>query len=148
MSSINPYTGSVSAGSPVFYHQYNEVRELEQAGLYVQELISLGNTPNAVARNMASLWTDYTFDQGLITGLQVGGGVRYFGKSWAGVENTLRIPSYMLYDAMLGYDLSRVGLNGASARLNLNNLTDEKYVAACNSLNQCYSPRSEMSWRP
>jgi iron complex outermembrane receptor protein len=97
-----------------------------------------GNTPNAVARNMASLWTDYTFEQGLIAGLQVGGGVRYFGKSWADAENTLRIPSYTLYDAMLGYDLSRVGLDGMSAQLNLNNLTDEKYVAACNSLSQCY----------
>ncbi len=39
---------------------------------------------------------------------------------------------------MLGYDLSRVGLDGLGVRLNLNNLTDEKYVAACNSLNQCY----------
>jgi len=97
-----------------------------------------GNTPNAVARNMASLWTDYTFEQGAIAGLQIGGGVRYFGKSWADAENTLRIPSYTLYDAMLGYDLSRVGLDGLSAQLNLNNLTDEKYVAACNSLNQCY----------
>ncbi len=97
-----------------------------------------GNTPNAVARNMASLWSDYTFEQGAIAGLQIGGGVRYFGKSWADAENTLRIPSYTLYDAMLGYDLSRVGLNGVSAQLNLNNLTDEKYVAACNSLNQCY----------
>ena len=97
-----------------------------------------GNTPNAVARNMASVWTDYTFEQGAIAGLQIGGGVRYFGKSWADAENTLRIPSYTLYDAMLGYDLSRVGLKGVSAQLNLNNLTDEKYVAACNSLNQCY----------
>ncbi|MCG6541426.1 TonB-dependent siderophore receptor [Pseudomonas sp. KSR10] len=97
-----------------------------------------GNTPNAVARNMASLWTDYTFDKGLIAGLQIGGGVRYFGKSWADAENTLRIPSYTLYDAMLSYDMSRVGVDGVGVRLNLNNLTDEKYVAACNSLNQCY----------
>jgi iron complex outermembrane receptor protein len=87
---------------------------------------------------MASLWTDYTFEQGAIAGLQIGGGVRYFGKSWADAENTLRIPSYTLYDAMLGYDLSRVGLDGLGAQLNLNNLTDEKYVAACNSLSQCY----------
>ncbi len=97
-----------------------------------------GNMPNAVARNMASLWSDYTFDQGLLTGLQVGAGARYFGKSWIDAENTLRIPSYTLYDAMLGYDLSRVGLQGVGVRLNLNNLTDEKYVAACNSLSQCY----------
>src|SRR3546814_11153258 len=85
-----------------------------------------GNTPNAVARNMASLWTDYTFDRGPLAGLQVGGGARYFGKSWADAENTLRIPSYTLYDARLGYDLSRVGDRksvvwgkGGSVRLNL-----------------------------
>lgn len=97
-----------------------------------------GNRPNAVARNMASLWADYTFAQGPLAGLQIGGGTRYFGKSWVDAENTLRIPSYTLYDAMLGYDLSRVGLQGVGVRLNLNNLTDEKYVAACNSLSQCY----------
>lgn len=97
-----------------------------------------GNTPNAVARNMASLWGDYTLDTGSLAGLQIGGGARYFGKSWADAENTLRIPAYTLYDAMLGYDLSRVGMEGLGVRLNLNNLTDEKYVAACNSLNQCY----------
>ncbi|EXF46611.1 TonB-dependent siderophore receptor [Pseudomonas sp. BAY1663] len=97
-----------------------------------------GNRPNAVARNMASLWADYTFDRGPLAGLQVGGGARYFGKSWADAENTLHIPSYTLYDAMLGYDLSRMGLAGVGVRLNLNNLTDEKYVAACNSLSQCY----------
>ncbi|RRV21436.1 TonB-dependent siderophore receptor [Stutzerimonas nitrititolerans] len=97
-----------------------------------------GNRPNAVARNMASLWADYTFAQGPLAGLQIGGGARYFGKSWVDAENTLRIPSYTLYDAMLGYDLSRVGLQGVGLRLNLNNLTDEKYVAACNSLSQCY----------
>ncbi len=97
-----------------------------------------GNTPNVVARNMASLWADYTFADGALGGLQVGGGARYFGRSWADAENTLRLPSYTLFDASLGYDLSRVGLDGVGVRLNLNNLTNEKYVAACNSLYQCY----------
>ncbi|WP_314409981.1 TonB-dependent siderophore receptor [Pseudomonas kuykendallii] len=97
-----------------------------------------GNTPNVVARNMASLWADYTFADGALGGLQLGGGARYFGRSWADAENTLRLPSYTLFDASLGYDLSRVGLDGVGVRLNLNNLTNEKYVAACNSLYQCY----------
>ncbi|WP_434458203.1 TonB-dependent siderophore receptor [Stutzerimonas urumqiensis] len=97
-----------------------------------------GNTPNVVAEHMASLWVDYTLDQGPLAGLQIGGGARYFGESWADAENTLRLPSFTLYDAMLGYDLTRVGLDGVGVRLNVNNLTDEKYVAACNSLNQCY----------
>ncbi len=50
-----------------------------------------GNTPNAVARNMAALWADYTLDGGPLAGLQIGAGARYFGKSWADAENTLRL---------------------------------------------------------
>ncbi|MCO5785060.1 TonB-dependent siderophore receptor [Pseudomonas sp. G11-1] len=97
-----------------------------------------GNTPNAVAKNMASLWADYSFTSGPLASLQLGAGVRYFGKSWADAENTLRIPSYTLFDASVGYDLSQLGASGLGLRVNLNNLTDETYVAACNSLSQCY----------
>ena len=43
LPSINPYTGAVSAGSPVFYYQYDETRKLEQTGLYVQDPISIDN---------------------------------------------------------------------------------------------------------
>ncbi len=96
-----------------------------------------GNTPNVVARNMATLWADYRF-AGALSGMQLGAGVHYFGKSWADAENTLHVPSYTLFDASLGYELDSLGLKGVAVRLNVNNLTDEKYVAACNSLNQCY----------
>ncbi|WP_193073921.1 TonB-dependent siderophore receptor [Pseudomonas sp. FME51] len=102
------------------------------------EVNNRGNTPNAVAKNMASLWADYSFTSGSLASLQLGAGVRYFGKSWADAENTLRLPSYTLFDASVGYDLSKLGATGLGLRVNLNNLTDETYVAACNSLNQCY----------
>lgn len=102
------------------------------------EVNNRGNTPNAVAKNMASLWTDYAFTSGPLASLQLGAGVRYFGKSWADAENTLRIPSYTLFDASVAYDLSQLGASGLGLRVNLNNLTDETYVAACNSLSQCY----------
>ncbi|MEZ2744611.1 TonB-dependent siderophore receptor [Halopseudomonas bauzanensis] len=104
----------------------------------VKEVNNRGNTPNAVAKNMASLWTDYSFTSGPLASLQLGAGVRYFGKSWADAENTLRIPSYTLFDASVAYDLSQLGASGLGLRVNLNNLTDETYVAACNSLSQCY----------
>lgn len=38
----------------------------------------------------------------------------------------------------IGYDLSKVGIKGLSAQLNVNNLTDKSYIAACNSLSYCY----------
>jgi len=97
-----------------------------------------GNTPTQSVRHMASLWADYRFVDRL-AGLSTGAGIRYVGKSWADAENTQRIPSYTLFDAAIGYDLANVGLPGAEVRLNANNLTDKKYVAACgSSLNYCY----------
>lgn len=102
------------------------------------EVNNRGNTPNAVARNMAALWADYSFAGGPLAGLQLGAGARYFGKSWADAENTLRIPSHTLFDASIAYDLAQLGMHGLGLRVNLNNLTDETYVAACNSLTQCY----------
>jgi iron complex outermembrane receptor protein len=97
-----------------------------------------GNTPNVAPRHMASLWGDYTFREGSLQGLSLGGGVRAIGKSWADPENTERVPGYALFDASASYDLSNVGLKGVDLRINANNLTDKKYVAACNSLSYCY----------
>ncbi|GGM22361.1 ferrioxamine receptor FoxA [Pseudomonas asuensis] len=97
-----------------------------------------GNTPNVAPRHMASLWGDYTFKEGSLQGLSLGGGIRAVGKSWADPENTERVPGYALFDASASYDLSNVGLKGVDLRINANNLTDKKYVAACNSLSYCY----------
>ena len=52
--------------------------------------------------------------------------------------NTRTVPSYTLFDASLGYDLSRIGLHGMDLRVNVNNLTDKEYVASCYSLDYCY----------
>jgi iron complex outermembrane receptor protein len=52
--------------------------------------------------------------------------------------NTHTLPSYTLVDMAVGYDFSKLGLKGFSAQLNVNNLTDEDYVATCNSLYYCY----------
>jgi iron complex outermembrane receptor protein len=97
-----------------------------------------GNSPTQAPRHMASLWADYKFDSAVLDGLRLGGGVRYVGYSWADAENTLKVPSYTLFDASIGYDLSKVGLKGVDVRLNANNLTNESYVASCASLNFCY----------
>ncbi|AZE45850.1 Ferrichrome-iron receptor [Pseudomonas chlororaphis] len=97
-----------------------------------------GNSPTQAPRHMASLWADYKFDSGSLDGLRLGGGVRYVGYSWADAENTMKVPSYTLFDASIGYDLGKVGLNGVDVRLNANNLTNESYIASCASLSFCY----------
>jgi iron complex outermembrane receptor protein len=97
-----------------------------------------GNSPTQAPRHMASVWADYAFDSTVLDGLRLGGGVRYVGYSWADAENTMKVPSYTLFDASVGYDLGKVGLKGVDVRLNANNLTNESYVASCASLNFCY----------
>ncbi|AZD05590.1 Ferrichrome-iron receptor [Pseudomonas chlororaphis] len=97
-----------------------------------------GNSPTQAPRHMASLWADYKFDSRSLDGLRLGGGVRYVGYSWADAENTMKVPSYTLFDASVGYDLGKVGLKGVDVRLNANNLTNESYIASCASLSFCY----------
>ncbi|NBA97848.1 TonB-dependent siderophore receptor [Pseudomonas sp. R5(2019)] len=97
-----------------------------------------GNSPTQAPKQMASLWADYSFNQGALDGLRLGGGVRYVGYSWADAENTMKVPAYTLVDASVGYDLGKVGLKGVDVRVNANNLTNETYIASCASLSFCY----------
>lgn len=97
-----------------------------------------GNSPTQAPKHMASLWGDYAFNDGALDGLRLGAGVRYVGYSWADAENTMKVPSYTLFDASVGYDLSKVGMKGVDVRVNANNLTNESYIATCASLSFCY----------
>ncbi len=97
-----------------------------------------GNSPTQAPKQMVSLWADYNFRQGALDGLRLGGGVRYVGYSWVDAENSMKVPSYTLFDASIGYDLGKIGLQGVDVRLNANNLTNESYITSCASLNYCY----------
>jgi len=89
-------------------------------------------------RNMASAWLSYDVKSGPLDGFSIGSGVRYVNGITSDRQNTHTLPSYTLVDMAVGYDLSKIGLKGVSAQLNVNNLTDKSYVAACNSLSYCY----------
>ena len=89
-------------------------------------------------RNQAIAWQSYDAEIGPLHGLTLGSGVRYVNGITSDRLNTHSLPSYTLVDMTIGYDLSQVGIKGLSAQLNVNNLTDKSYVAACNSLSYCY----------
>lgn len=93
-----------------------------------------------VPKNQASLWLDYTLQQGDFTGLGFGGGVRYFGATYGDAGNTLHIPGYTLVDAMMRYDLGEISpkLKGAKFSVNASNIFNKKYVATCTGLTACY----------
>ncbi|MDH4550360.1 TonB-dependent siderophore receptor [Pseudomonas sp. BN607] len=106
--------------------------------LVSSNLDNKGNSPTQAPKQMFSLWADYNFRQGALDGLRLGTGVRYVGYSWVDAENSMKVPSYTLLDASIGYDLGKVGLTGVDLRLNANNLTNESYITSCASLNYCY----------
>ncbi|PSI97290.1 ferrioxamine B receptor FoxA [Klebsiella michiganensis] len=89
-------------------------------------------------RNQASAWLSYDVKSGPLDGLTLGSGVRYVNGITSDRLNTHTLQSWTLVDMAIGYDLSKVGIKGLSAQLNVNNLTDKSYIAACNSLSYCY----------
>jgi iron complex outermembrane receptor protein len=92
----------------------------------------LADTPN----DMASIWADYTIQQGNFTGLGFGGGVRYTGTSFSANTNVYQIPNYVVVDSVLHYDLAnlRPDLAGAKLALNIDNLFDKQYVSYCSPI--------------
>jgi iron complex outermembrane recepter protein len=99
----------------------------------------LGKVPTYIPRNLASLWADYTVQDGPFAGLGFGGGVRFVGDTFGDPENTLKVPSYTLFDAALTYDISKLrpNLKGWTASLNVKNLFDRIYVSECSNDAYC-----------
>lgn len=100
----------------------------------------LGNKAIQMPDWMASAFVDYRFPEGSLRGVGLGGGIRYTGKTWGDIANTLRIPDHTLFDLFLRYDfgLSNPSLDGLSVSLNARNLTDKTYVSTCASVAACY----------
>jgi catecholate siderophore receptor len=85
-----------------------------------------GPIPNT-AHNQANIWTTYDFDGGI----KAGTGLNYVGMRRAGTDNASMpgfilvptVPSYITWDAMMGYQLT----DSFALQLNAYNLTDEFY---------------------
>ena len=93
----------------------------------------IGLTPTNAPQQVGSVWADYTFQEGPLTGFGFGGGVRYVGKSFADIANTLVVPSVVLGDATVHYEWQNW-----RAALNVINIADTIYVASCASDTSCF----------
>lgn len=95
-----------------------------------------GNRPVRVPEHLASVWLDYRLPAtGPLAGLRLAGGVRYVGNSYGDRENTFKVPSYTVVDAMARYEFTPG--RGLALTLNASNLFDKDYVASCYSLVGC-----------
>lgn len=88
--------------------------------------------------HQGSLWADSAVQGGPLAGLSLGGGVRFVGSTYD-TNNTVRIPSYTLVDATIGYDLGKLmpALNGAKLSVVAKNLFDRYYVSQCGNVPGC-----------
>jgi iron complex outermembrane receptor protein len=142
---VNPFFNTQTDEARVRGYEFeargNITRELEIVGGFshldpkVTQSIS-GNTGKYLlntALSQASLWAKYTWYDGPLAGVGLGGGVRYVGESYGDAANSFVIPSYTLLDATVSYDLryGRPDLKGWKAQVNATNLTNRYYVASC-----------------
>jgi len=100
----------------------------------------LGKQLPRVPKHSYSLWLDYRFAQSVLSGLSVGGGVRYAGNSYGDNANTYPTGSLTLLDAALRYDLGQISptLRGSTFSLNAMNLADKEYLSSCSGSTSCY----------
>ncbi|GLK57362.1 iron complex outermembrane receptor protein [Methylopila capsulata] len=107
---------------------------------------NIGNEPLVTPRHTASLWADYTFQNGVLEGFGLGAGVRYVGSTFSTNSNVTNIPgnlarkndAYTLFDAGARYDFGKASpkLQGVTLAVNATNLADDE-AAVCNS-GRCY----------
>ncbi|WP_049766139.1 TonB-dependent siderophore receptor [Rhodopseudomonas palustris] len=93
----------------------------------------IGTVPTNTPRQLTTGWADYTFQDGALAGFGFGGGVRYVGSSFADQANTLTVPAVVLGDAAIHYERQNWRL-----ALNVINISDETYVASCQSASVCF----------
>lgn len=101
-----------------------EVLKLTAAYTYTDARDANDDRAALIPRHMASAWLDYDFVGTALDGLTVGAGIRYMGES---VDGSITVPDYTVGDAMARYDFDRHW----TAQVNVNNITDEEYVASC-----------------
>ncbi|MFQ2720263.1 TonB-dependent siderophore receptor [Aeromonas caviae] len=100
-----------------------------------------------IPRHQASFWGNYKVQQGPVSGLELGSGVRYVGSSvgigavnadYSPIYGSAQVPAHTVWDAMIGYDFAK----NWRAQINVNNLLNDTYVASCDYY--CYygEPRS------
>ncbi len=103
----------------------------------------LGKRPVNVPSTVGALWAFYTVQTGPFQGLGFGGGVRYVGNTPGDTANSFFVPSNMLFDAAVQYDLGKQvkQLDGVRLAVNTRNMFDRRYVSECsNALNCIYGP--------
>ncbi|MCR0983223.1 TonB-dependent siderophore receptor [Roseomonas populi] len=125
----------------------NENIDLIGAYSYTDAIIKSSNTPGEtgsrvpqVPLHAASGWANYTFREGPLRGLQLGGGVRYLSSTYGNTTNTFKVDDVALFDAAIRYDVGArfESFKGLELAVNAQNIADKDFIASCSSITACY----------
>ncbi|MCJ2055175.1 TonB-dependent siderophore receptor [Methylobacterium sp. J-048] len=89
-----------------------------------------GNLVSGIPQDTYASFLTYAFPpSSALRGLQIGGGIRYIGSSYADDQNTVRNTAVTLYDALVAYDFAALDpkYKGFRAQLNGYNIFDRNY---------------------
>ena len=98
-----------------------------------------GNAPAVTPKNIASLWSNYTFQEDTVAnGLTVGTGIRYTGETYTSTANTAKNDASFYLDAALSYDFGAIDqkYKGLTASIDVRNIANRR-LTVCNS-GYCY----------
>ncbi|MEX0324907.1 MAG: TonB-dependent siderophore receptor [Puniceicoccaceae bacterium] len=93
-----------------------------------QEGNRLANAPE----HSGSIWTKYSFEEGLLEGFSIGMGAKYKDRVWLKIQpdrNTFQAPPYVVVDALIEYNTTIRGVDTRFA-LNVTNLFDKEYIGS------------------
>ena len=85
---------------------------------------AVGNRLIGVPSFSTSLWSTYQFQDGVLRGWNVGGGITYVGRRAGDLNNSFTVGGYARLDAAVFYDFE----DHARFSLNARNLTDRRYI--------------------
>lgn len=114
---------------------------------YIDAEITKSNNPGVagsrvpqVPNHIASGWANYSFHEGPLRGLSLGGGARYLSSTYGNDTNTFKVDAVTLFDAALRYDLGArfERAQGVELAVNASNIADKDYVASCSASTACY----------
>ncbi|MFT4053559.1 MAG: TonB-dependent receptor [Novosphingobium sp.] len=95
---------------------------------------AVGNRLNGVPAFSGRFWTSYSFSDGALKGLSLGGGVRVVSKREVDLENRFTIAGYHTFDASLRYAFDEHW----EVSVNAENLADRFFVEAVQGDNNLY----------
>ncbi|KIU30418.1 TonB-dependent receptor [Methylobacterium radiotolerans] len=107
-----------------------DLRYLRQTSLVTGRPID-GNALSGIPGDSFTAFGTYLFaPSSPLAGLQLGGGIRYAGTSFADDENTVRNPTVTLFDALVAYDFAALDpkYRGFRAQINASNIFDRSYT--------------------